>query len=123
MRSELRNSLRQISRRNIFLRLATSPSSMLMKINLIITQEGCAKSFSLRINHRYPIRVKPSVSLCICNQTVAAFIFLKRPREKFIGTFSKIIIINKIIASVVGWINIDHLDLTEISLLQQLERV
>ena len=68
--------------------------------------------------------MKTAIALCIqfqpTNDLVALFIVVSAGGVPFLIPHSKFIIINKVIAGIVGRVDIDHLDLVQIGFLQEL---
>ena len=74
-----------------------------------------------RINHIEPIGMKTAIALGVVHKPVAFFVILAAIIHIARRTLSKIILIDKIVTCVVGWINVDHLDLAQIGFLQELQ--
>ncbi len=67
--------------------------------------------------------MESSLCLSVRHQPISFCILLIRPFQEFLGILGKIILIDKIVASIVGWVDIDHLDLAEVGLLEQLQGI
>ena len=65
--------------------------------------------------------MKAAIAFGVCHHTVAFFIILTAIIHIFRRTLGKIVLIDKIIACVIGRINVDHLDLAQIGFLQELQ--
>ena len=78
-------------------------------------------NFKTRVHHIKPIRMKTTVTIKVFDKTVAVLIILPAVFKIFFCTLSKIILIHKVIARVVWWIYINHLDFAKICFLQQLQ--
>ena len=61
------------------------------------------------------------VTLSVRHHAVTFFIILPAVFHVISGVLRKIVLIDKIIAGVVGWVDIDHLDPAQISFLQKLQ--
>ena len=67
--------------------------------------------------------MKPPVAVEIGHKSIALIVILSAVGKVFSRTFSEIILIYKIVAGVIGRVNIDHFDLAEIGFLQEFEHV
>ena len=67
--------------------------------------------------------MEPSIRVGVGHHPVALLVLLVRPQEVCVAVFGKIILIDEVVPRVVGRVNIYELDLAEVRLLQQLERV
>ena len=76
-----------------------------------------------RIDHVQPIGVEPAVCLIVFHKAVALVIVLSAVGDIFLHALRKIVFVDKVTAGVVRRIDIDHLDLAQIGLLQQFEHV
>ena len=65
--------------------------------------------------------MKTTIALRICHHTVTFFIILAAVSHVVLGALCKVILIDKIIACIIGRVNVDHLDLTQIGFLQELQ--
>ena len=96
------------------------------KYNPIISQQILRQSQS-RIQHIQPVSVEATVALVV-HTHIKQQISVLVPLTAFIGEFArgggKIVVINKGVTSrVIRRIDIYHLDLAEIGLLQELQRI
>ena len=60
--------------------------------------------------------MKPAIAFCIGNKAVPFFILLSAIVHILTSRLREVIIIHKVIASVIRWININHFYLAEIVL-------
>ena len=67
--------------------------------------------------------MEATVAFGVGNETVALLVKLSRVGEVFGRRLSKVVLIDKVIASVVRRVDVNHLHLVEISLLQALQYV
>ena len=67
------------------------------------------------------IRMEAPVAFRVSHHAVTRFIVLTAVPQIIRSGLGKIILVDKVVASVVGRVDIDHLDLAQISLLQQLQ--
>ena len=74
-----------------------------------------------RINHIEPIGMETAIALGVGHKTVAFFIILTAIIHIVRRTLGKIILIDKIVTRIIRRINVDHLDLTQIGFLQELQ--
>ena len=65
--------------------------------------------------------METTIALRICHHAIAFFIVLAAVAHVILGALCKIILIDKIIACIIGRVNVDHLDLAQIGLLQELQ--
>ena len=92
------------------------------KNNTIISKQ-ISGSFQARIHHAQPVGMEATVTIRVGHKAVACLIFLIGAGKVGFGSFREVVIIDKIIARVVGRVDVDHFDLAEIGLLQELEGV
>ena len=76
-----------------------------------------------RVNHTAPVGVEASVCFGILEQAVAVLIVHACFFVVFLAALCEVVTVNKVVACVIRWINIDHLNLTEIALLQEFQYV
>lgn len=76
-----------------------------------------------RINHRAPIRMETTIRIRVLHKAVAKFIHIARLFVIFLLTLFEVVMIDEVIARVVRRIDVNHLHLTQIRLLQQLQCV
>ena len=74
-----------------------------------------------RINHAAPVGMKPPVGVGILEQAVLVLVVHSHLRVFFFLRAHEIVGIDEVVAGVVRRVDIDHLDLTKIAFLQQLE--
>lgn len=67
--------------------------------------------------------MESSICCGIGSQPIAFFIHLIRSPQIFACVFGKVVLVDEVIARVIRWIDVDHLDLAQIRLLQQLQRI
>ena len=67
--------------------------------------------------------MKSPISFCICHELAAFFVHLPGFFQIFILYPSEIILVNKVVTRVVRRIDVDHLDLAEVGLLEELEGI
>ena len=65
--------------------------------------------------------MKTAITLGVVHNAIDFFGILTAIIHIVRRTLGKIVLIDKIVASVVGWVDIDHFDFTQIRLLQQLQ--
>ena len=65
--------------------------------------------------------MKTTIALRIGHKPVAFFVILTAVSHIFVSTLGKVVLIDKIVAGVVGRININHLDLAKIGFLQEFQ--
>ena len=90
------------------------------KDNTIICQQILCQS-EPRIDHIQPVGVETTIALSVLHHAVSVFIELSAARKVFLRALSKIVLIHEVVARVVGRVYVDHLDLAEIGLLQELQ--
>ena len=65
--------------------------------------------------------MKTTIALRICHHAISAFIVIARLHSPLSTLHTEIVIVDKIIARIIGRINVDHLDLAQIGFLQELQ--
>ena len=90
------------------------------KNNAVICQQ-IPRQHQPRIHHTAPVGVKPSVAVVVLEQPILVLVIHPHLAVFFILRTHEIICIDKIVARIIRWVNINHFDLAQIALLQQLE--
>ena len=65
--------------------------------------------------------MKTAIAFGVGHHAVAFFVILAAVSHVILGALCKIILIDKVIACIIGRVNVDHLDLTQIGFLQELQ--
>ena len=91
--------------------------------NHTIISKQVPRQFQARIHHAQPVGMEAAVAIRIGHKAVARLVLLVGAGKVFLGCFGKVIIVDEVIARVVGRVDVDHLDLAEVGLLQELEGV
>ena len=66
------------------------------------------------INHTTPIRMKLTIRIGILPEAIAQLVHIAGFEILFGSSESKVVVIHKVIASIIGWVDINHLHLTHI---------
>ena len=67
--------------------------------------------------------METTIAFGISNKPIALFIILPTICKIFFATFSKIIIVNKIVTRIIRWVNINHFNFAKIGFLQKFKYV
>ena len=65
--------------------------------------------------------MKATIAFGVGHHAVAFFVILAAVSHVILGALCKIILIDKVIACIIGRVNVDHLDLAQIGFLQELQ--
>ena len=65
--------------------------------------------------------MEAAVGVHVFDKAVTFLVILAAVCQVFLGALGKIILIHKVVAGVVGWVNINHFDFAQIGFLQQLQ--
>ena len=65
--------------------------------------------------------METTIALCVCYKPISLFVILTAVPHIFVSTLGKIVLIDKIVSRIIRRINVDHLHLAQIGLLQELQ--
>ena len=65
--------------------------------------------------------MKAAIAFGVGHHAIAFFVILAAVSHVILGALCKIILIDKVIACIIGRVNVDHLDLAQIGFLQELQ--